>query len=60
MEVMRDAIRHPTDVSLVDSLIRLARALPVGIFDNESIRSYLHTIFSRPGRTDDFRKLRGS
>jgi predicted acylesterase/phospholipase RssA len=58
MEVMRDAIRHPTDVSLVDSLTRLARALPVGVFDNESIRSYLHTIFSRPGRTDDFRKLR--
>lgn len=58
MEVMRDAIRHPTDVSLVDALSRLARALPVGVFDNEPIRSYLHTIFSRPGRTDDFRKLR--
>jgi hypothetical protein len=38
-------------------LIRLARALPVGIFANEPIREYLARIYSRPGRTDDFRRL---
>jgi predicted acylesterase/phospholipase RssA len=58
IEVIQDAIRHPTDLSFVDAVTRLSRALPVGIFDNEPIRSYLHTIFSRPGRTDDFRQLR--
>jgi len=58
IEVMQDAIRHPTDLSLIESLTRLSRALPVGLFDNEPIRSYLHTIFSRPGRSDDFRTLR--
>lgn len=58
VEALWDAIRHPSDLSLVESLTRLSRALPVGIFDNEPIRSYLAKIFRRPGRTDDFRKLR--
>jgi len=58
LELIKDAIRHPTDLSLVETLNRLSRAIPVGLFDNEPIRAYLHTIFSRPGRTDDFRKLR--
>ncbi|PWB77262.1 MAG: patatin [Holophagae bacterium] len=58
IEMMQEAIRHPTDLSLIESLTRLSRALPVGLFDNKPIRSYLHTIFSRPGRSDDFRKLR--
>ena len=58
IEMMQDAIRHPTGLSLIESLTRLSRALPVGLFDNEPIRSYLHTIFSRPGRSDDFRTLR--
>ena len=58
LDLIKDAIRHPTDLSLVETLNRLSRAIPVGLFDNEPIRAYLHTIFSRPGRTDDFRKLR--
>ena len=58
LELIKDAIRRPTDLSLVETLNRLSRAIPVGLFDNEPIRAYLHTIFSRPGRTDDFRKLR--
>jgi predicted acylesterase/phospholipase RssA len=37
--------------------MRLARAMPVGLFANEPIRAYLQGIFSLPGRTDDFRKL---
>lgn len=40
-----------------DALMRLARALPVGVFDNEPIRRYMERIFSLKGRTDDFRKL---
>ncbi len=50
--------RAPRDQSLVESLIRLTRALPVSLFDNEPIRRYLAHSFSMPGRTDDFRQLR--
>jgi predicted acylesterase/phospholipase RssA len=41
----------------MESLTRVADALPVGIFDNEPIRRYLEKIYSIKGRTDDFRKL---
>lgn len=50
--VLPRAGQRPTD-----ALMRLARALPVGVFDNEPIRRYLERIFSIHGRTDDFRKL---
>ncbi len=48
---------NPRDLSLVESLTRLAQALPVGIFDNEPIRHYLRNIYTIKGRTDDFREL---
>jgi predicted acylesterase/phospholipase RssA len=50
--------RNPGDRTLSDSMTRLSRALPVGVFENEPIRTYLRGIYSLPGRTDDFRKLR--
>ena len=49
--------RHRTG-NVTASLSRAARALPVALFDNEPIRRYLAKVFSRPGRTDDFRELR--
>jgi len=51
-------VRQPQDLTLLESLLRLSRALPVGLFDNEPIRAYLEKIYSLRGRTDDFRKLR--
>jgi predicted acylesterase/phospholipase RssA len=48
---------NPRDRSLLDSLTRLSRALPVGVFDNEPIRQYLRGIYTIKGRTDDFREL---
>jgi predicted acylesterase/phospholipase RssA len=50
--------RQPQDETLFGSLTRLARALPLGIFDNEPIRRYLARSFAIHGRSDDFRKLR--
>ncbi|MEA2692816.1 MAG: hypothetical protein QOJ16_2203 [Acidobacteriota bacterium] len=44
--------------TLLESLTRLSRALPVGFFDNEPIRLYLEEVFTRPGRSDDFRLLK--
>lgn len=56
-----DALRHATssqeDRSFFQSLTRLTRALPLGLFNNEAMQKYLHRAFSRKGRTDDFRKL---
>lgn len=57
VESLWDYAKHLQDQSLLDSLTRLAHALPVGLFDNEPIRTYLQKIYSIKGRTDDFRKL---
>lgn len=35
----------------------VGRTLPVGLFDNRGIRSFLADVFSIKGRTDDFREL---
>lgn len=49
--------RNPRDMSLVNALTRLGRALPVGVFDNRPVRDYLERIYSIKGRTNDFREL---
>lgn len=49
--------RRPIHRSMLAALERTTRALPSGIFDNEPLRQYLHRVLTRPGRTDDFRKL---
>ncbi len=56
-EALVDYSRNPDDQSLFDSLTRLGRALPVGLFDNQPLRDYLHQIYTIKGRTDDFRRL---
>jgi NTE family protein len=57
VEALWNWISRPGNHSLLESLMRLSRALPVGIFDNEPIRAYLQKIYNIKGRTDDFRKL---
>jgi len=49
---------NPSDLTLLESLTRLSRALPTGVFDNEPIRRYLREIYRIRDRTDDFRQLR--
>jgi predicted acylesterase/phospholipase RssA len=56
-EAFASYLRHPFRNGLPASFLRLSRALPVGFFDNEPIRAYLENIWTRPGRTDDFREL---
>lgn len=55
---LNNLVRAPRDLTLLAALTRLARALPVGFFDNEPIRRFLHKTFTIKGRSDDFRKLR--
>ncbi len=40
------------------ALERLGAALPTGVLDNEGVHLQLERLFSRPGRTNDFRQLR--
>jgi len=58
LEGVWDVIQRPRTRRLTEPLARLARALPVGIFRSDPLRVYLERIFSKPGRTDDFRELR--
>jgi NTE family protein len=57
VEALWDWISRPGDRSLLEALMRLSRALPVGLFDNRPIRDYLEKIYNIKNRTDDFRKL---
>ena len=50
-------LRNPLDLSLLQSLTLLGRALPAGFFDNAPIHDYLQRMWNAPGRTDDFRQL---
>jgi NTE family protein len=56
-EALRDYLRTRDDKTLREALMRLSRALPVGLFDNEPIRRYLEKIYNLKGRSDDFRRL---
>ncbi|HZF08008.1 MAG TPA: patatin-like phospholipase family protein [Thermoanaerobaculia bacterium] len=53
-----DYVTHPGEATILESLTRLVRALPAGLFDNEPVRRYLEQVFTRQGRTDDFRQLK--
>ncbi|MCM2251033.1 MAG: patatin-like phospholipase family protein [Ramlibacter sp.] len=44
--------------SLTQSIERLGPALPTGIFSNDQVDRRLARLFSREGRTNDFRRLR--
>lgn len=37
---------------------RLGRAIPTGLFDGDQVDRYLARVFSQPGRSNDFRRLR--
>ena len=52
-------VRHPRQVSVLDVLFGLAQALPAGLYTGAGIESYLRKLLAEPGRTDDFRELRG-
>lgn len=56
-QAIADWARHPFDLPLSESLLRLTRALPVAVLDSAPLRRYLRRIYGQPGRTDDFRQL---
>jgi NTE family protein len=44
--------------SILSALERLSPALPTGAFSNRQVHTQLARLFSQPGRTNDFRKLK--
>ena len=44
--------------SLMNALERLGPGLPTGVFSNQAVDTQLARLFSREGRTNDFRKLK--
>lgn len=57
LESLWGYLRNSNDITLLESMLRVSRALPVGVFDNEPIREYLEKIYGMHGRTNDFRRL---
>jgi predicted acylesterase/phospholipase RssA len=51
-------LRRPFARGTLESFAALGRAIPTGVFDNEAIHDYLERVFTRPGHTNDFRRLR--
>ena len=57
-ETLAQLAKGPEDPSFMGTLEGLGRSLPVALFSNEGIREYLERSFLRPGRSNDFRRLR--
>jgi predicted acylesterase/phospholipase RssA len=58
--VLNSLWRYVSDsdgLSLLGSIQRLGRAIPTGVFDGGAIDHYLRQLFTRAGRTNDFREL---
>ncbi|NJD24224.1 MAG: patatin family protein [Betaproteobacteria bacterium] len=54
----QDYLSAPFRHGLFESFQRLSRAIPTGLFDNRGIDRIMRELFSKNGRTNDFRKLR--
>lgn len=57
VDMLVEAIRHPSRLGQLESIEGIARIIPTGLFDNHMIESFLAKVLSREGRVNDFRKL---
>lgn len=55
---LRHFLSDPWHRGVFESLQRLSYALPAGVFDNAGIDELLRKLFSSPGRSNDFRRLK--
>ena len=51
-------LANPWSQSFFESFQRLSQAIPTGIFNSAGIHDFLSRIFTAPGRSNDFRKLK--
>ena len=58
-DALRSVATEPGSSGFVSALVdRLSRAVPVGVFDNKPLRTYLEAVFREDGRTNSFRDLK--
>jgi predicted acylesterase/phospholipase RssA len=58
LEMLQQLGRRPLHYGWPSVLGSLGRMIPTALFDNRPLERYLHEVFSRGGRSDDFRALR--
>jgi len=54
---VRETLADPQDASLGDLITRMGGVIPNGIFDNTEVELFLRRLFTRDGRSNDFREL---
>lgn len=57
METLTQVLGGPEGLSLIGTLEGICAMFPLHLFDNDPIQEYLRKVFTRPGRTNDFRRL---
>ncbi|WP_119718289.1 patatin-like phospholipase family protein [Cognatilysobacter tabacisoli] len=57
MESWRQVLTAPGRVRWPDMLLRFGGLVPTGLFDNGEIERFLRDVFTRRGRSNDFREL---
>lgn len=58
LESLREYFRSPLRRDFLASFQRLSRAIPTGVFNNAGIDDFLTRVFSLPGLSNDFRRIR--
>jgi predicted acylesterase/phospholipase RssA len=58
LESLREYLRNPVQRDFLASFQRLSRAIPTGVFNNAGIDDFLTRLFSLPGLSNDFRRIR--
>jgi NTE family protein len=58
VSLARQVVAQRGQVSAMDVLLGLADGLPSGAYTGAGIESYLHSVLSEPGRSDEFGELR--
>lgn len=56
-DAVRQGVHAGEGGSFTDSLSRVSRALPTGVFDNDAFGAFLAHLFQGHGRSNDFRHL---
>ncbi len=56
-DALRNGVLPGGGGSFTDSLSRVSRALPTGVFDNDAFGAFLSGLFQGHGRSNDFRHL---
>jgi len=56
-ESIRRYVTDRDDLTLLESLMDLSQALPVGVFDNEPVRLFFEKLIEDQGGSNDFRRL---